>query len=197
MSGRELFRKHGAKVKLLVNIAKRFPKSFCQNRFEAACMDQGIFGQLKRYIWISTLAKSVGENVAIFPNVYFIHLEKLSIGNNVSIHQMCYIDAGGEIVIGSNVSIAHRTTILSSNHRYNEIDKPIKYQGMIYNKTTIDDNIWIGCGVTILAGVHIYSGSVVGANSLVTKDVLEDSVVVGNPARCIKGRSVSYNNIIK
>jgi acetyltransferase-like isoleucine patch superfamily enzyme len=118
MSGRDLFEKHGKKVQYLIKIAQLFPKSFRKNRLAASCMSRGVIGQLKRYVWISTLAKSVGENVAIYPNVYFEHVDRLSIGNNVSIHQMCYIDAGGEISIGNDVSIAHRTTVLSSNHRY-------------------------------------------------------------------------------
>jgi len=200
MSGRQLFEKHGKRIKALIKIAKLFPKSFRKNRLAAACMSRGKIGQLKRYIWISTLAKHVGENVAIYPNVYFEHVEKLSLGSNVSIHQMCYIDAGGEIVIGNDVSIAHRTTVLSSNHRYSEQDTPIKYQGMIHDRTIIEENVWVGCGVTILAGVHIQSGSVVGANSVVTKDVGKDEIVAGNPSKFIKMRastSIGSSNIIE
>ncbi len=188
MTGRELFRKYGTLVQLIIRILKRLPKTFRRNRLDAACMSRGIIGQLKRYIWISTLAKSVGENVAIYPNVYFEHVEKLSIGNNVSIHQMCYLDAGGEIEIGNDVSIAHRSTVLSSNHRYSNPDEPIKYQGMRKLKTIIDNNVWIGCGVTVLAGVHINSGCVIGANSVVTKSVESNSVTAGNPAKHIKNR---------
>ncbi len=188
MTGRQLFEKHGKKVEVLIRIARSFPKSFRQRRFLASCMSRGLCGQLKRYVWISTLAKSVGKNVAIFPNVYFEHLDRLTIGNNVSIHQMCYIDAGGEIEIGNDVSIAHRTTILSNNHHYTEIDKPIKYQGMDQAKTIIEDNVWIGCGVTVLAGTHLGYGSVIGANSVITKNVMTNEIVAGNPAHHIKDR---------
>ena len=59
---------------------------------------------------------------------------------------------------------------------------------MIHKKTIIDNNVWIGCSVTILAGVHVSSGCVIGANSVVTKDVNPDEIVVGNPARVIKKR---------
>lgn len=188
MTGREVFTKYGSLIQLLVGVAKHFPKSFRQRRLAAACMARGSIGQLRRYVWISTIARAVGANVAISPNVFFEHVDKLSIGNNVSIHQMCYIDAGGEIEIGNDVSVAHRTTILSSNHHYNDMSIPIKYQGMKHAKTVIDDNVWIGCGVTVLAGVHIGTGSVIGANSVVTKSIEENSVAVGNPAAIIKSR---------
>lgn len=73
---------------------------------------------------------------------------------NVSIHQMCYIDAEGGIEIDDNVSIAHRSTILSSNHGYADVDITIKYQGMILKRTILESNVWIGAGVSIMAGVH-------------------------------------------
>lgn len=192
MTGRDLFNKYGPILKIIIRVASIFPYSFRNRRFSAVCMKRGHLGQLKRYIWISTLAKHVGSNVVIFPGVYFEHIEKLTLGDNVSIHQMCYIDAGGEIEIGNDVAIAHRTTILSSNHRYSDPENPIKYQGMEWKKTIINDNVWIGCASTILPGVSIGSGSVIGANSVVTKCVESNSVVVGNPAKTIKKRIV-YN----
>ena len=101
---------------------------------------------------------------------------------------MCYIDAEGGIEIGNNVSIAHRSTILSSNHGYTDPIIPIKYQEMTLAKTIILDNVWIGCGCTILAGVEIGSGTVIGANSIVTKSIPENSVAIGSPAKRIKSR---------
>ena len=55
-------------------------------------------------------------------------------------------------------------------------------------KTTIEDNVWLGCGVTVLAGVTVGTGCVVGANAVVTKSLEKDSVAVGNPAVRIKAR---------
>ena len=131
----------------------------------------------------------MGKNVAILPGAFFEYIENLSIGDNVSIHQMCYIDAEGGIEIGNNVSIAHRCSILSSNHGYKRDDIPIKYQDMTLAKTIIHDNVWIGCGCVVLAGVEIGSGSVIGANSTVNRTIPGNSIAVGSPAKRIKSRS--------
>ena len=92
------------------------------------------------------------------------------------------------VEIGSNVSMAHGSTILSTSHTFEELDTPIKYQPMKLAETTIADDVWIGCGVVILAGVNVGTGCVIGANSTVTKDIGDFSVVVGSPAKVIKTR---------
>lgn len=188
MNGRTFFKKFGNIIDGLVVVQNIVPKRIRKYELKRICNKPGKVAMIRRYILLKTLAKYVGRNVAIFQGVYFENVEQLSIGDNVSIHQMCYIDAEGGIDIGNDVSIAHRTTILSSNHGYNVLDVPIKYQSMSLKRTTLKDNIWIGCGCTVLAGVCIESGCVVGANTTVTASIDENSVVVGNPAKIIKKR---------
>lgn len=154
MNGREFFVKYEREIDFLTGILSKFPRKFRQSRFEALRNKNGLLAILRRYLLLKTLVKQCGNNVAVFPGVFFENMENLSLGNNVSIHQMCYIDAEGGIDIGDNVSIAHRSTVLSSNHLYDSADKPIKYQGMELKATTIEENVWIGCGCTILAGGH-------------------------------------------
>lgn len=187
-SGRYKFAKYKKIITIMVKLVGIFPKCVRKWLFNHIRMYNGNIGILGRYVLIKTLAKSVGDNVAIFPGCYFEHVEKLSIGDNVSIHQMCYIDSEGEIEIGDNVSIAHRSSILSSNHGFKDKKIPIKYQKMNLAKTIIEENCWIGCGTVILAGVTIGSGCVVGANSTVTKSLPSEIVAVGSPARAIKNR---------
>ena len=187
-SGRYKFAKYKKIIKVLVKLTSRLPKGIRKWLFNHVRMYNGNAGILARYVLIKTLAKKVGDNVAIFPGCYFEHIEGLSIGNNVSIHQMCYIDAEGGIDIGDDVSIAHRTSILSSNHGYKDKKIPIKYQKMELAKTSIENDCWIGCGVVILAGVVIGSGSVVGANSTVTKSLPSKVVAYGIPAKAVKER---------
>lgn len=188
MNGRVFFQKYGHTMRRVSKALSLLPKRYRMMRFEMLRNKGGYLGILKRYLWLCTLAKSVGDNVVVFPFVFFENIENLQIGDNVSIHQMCYIDAEGGICIGNNVSIAHRCTVLSSNHRYDKVDTPIKYQGMQLAQTVLQDNIWIGCGSAVMAGVRIKSGCVIGANSTVTRSIPENSVVVGSPAKVIKKR---------
>lgn len=188
MNGREFFSKYCVHINRLTRIIGLLPQKIRSRRFEALRYKNGSIAMFKRYLYFKTLTKQCGENVAIFPGVFFENIENLVVGSNVSIHQMCYIDAEGEIEIGDNVSIAHRSTILSSNHGYKDPIIPIKYQNMILEKTKICNNVWIGCGCVVLSGVEIGSGTVVGANSAVTKSIPENSVALGSPAKRIKSR---------
>lgn len=188
MNGRQLFQKYGKIIDCMVAFTRKLPIKVRKWLLRVNRNKNGKMGMLFRYLAVSSLAKSVGKNVVIFPCVFFEHIENLSVGNNVSIHQMSYIDAEGGIDIGNDVSIAHRSTILSSNHSYQSTDQPIKYQEMILAKTIIKDNVWLGCGCVVLAGVIIESGSVIGANSTVSKSIPINSVAVGTPATRIKSR---------
>lgn len=188
MTGRELFERHYSIIRCLIKVTRLVPRRVRFWLLNINRNKSGTIALLNRYLVISTIAKKVGKNVVISPGVYFRHINNLSIGDNVSIHEMCYIDSEGEIEIGSDVSIAHRTSILSSNHGYKRRDIPIKYQEMEPAKTVINDNVWIGCGCVILAGTEIGSGCVIGANSTITKSVPDNSIAVGSPAKVIKSR---------
>ena len=188
MNGRAIFLKYGTVIRFLVNLTRKMPKRFRLWFYNINANRNGSLAMFNRYIAVSSLAKCVGNNVAVFPGVCFEYIENLILGDNVSIHQMCYIDAEGGVEIGNDVSIAHRSSVLSSNHGYKRDDIPIKYQDMTLAKTRINDNIWIGCGCVVLAGVEIGSGTVIGANSTVNKSIPENSIAVGSPARKIKNR---------
>ena len=149
---------------------------------------KGLKGILIRYILVKSLAKNCGDNVSIHPNVYLLEVSNMEIGDNVSIHPMCYIDGKGGIAIGSNVSIAHGVTIMSTNHKYDDLDTPIKYQGLSLNKVTIDSNVWVGSKATILNGINVRNGCVIGANSILTKNTIVNGVYVGNPAKLLRER---------
>ena len=77
---------------------------------------------------------------------------------------------------------------MSEEHIYIDRNLPIKDQGKTYAPVTIKDNVWIGAKATILSGVTIGTGAIVGAGAVVTKDVPENSIVAGVPARIIKNR---------
>lgn len=187
-TGRELFERYKLFIKIFVLYYKLYPNKTRQKLLAFHRYKNGKIGMLIRYAIIKSISKNVGENVSIHPNVFLFDVENIRFGNNISIHPMCYIDGSGGITIMDNVSIAHNVTIMSSSHTYALHDVPIKYQEMIYKETIIKDNVWIGSKSTILAGITINSGSIVGANSLVTKDVKENVVIGGVPAKIIKER---------
>lgn len=126
------------------------------------------------------LEGNIGENSTIIAPLNGAALDKLKLGNNVFINSGCLAMARGGITIEDNVMLASNVQLLSNNHDlYNRsilLCKPI----------LIKKGAWIGAGATILPGVCIGKYAVVGASAVVTKDVPDYGVVVGNPAKLIK-----------
>ncbi|QSJ20552.1 acyltransferase [Nostoc sp. UHCC 0702] len=132
----------------------------------------------------------LGNGVAIERNVdigcledTYIHIdEETFIGPNVCI-------AGpGDIKIGKNCMIAAHSGIYANNHNFADPMQLIKHQGITRKGIVIEDDCWLGHGVTVLDGVTIGRGSVIGAGAVVNKDIPPFSVAVGTPARVIKSR---------
>jgi len=145
-------------------------------------------GYVIRHAGYRKLCRTFGKGVSIGPGIFISYPENLSIGNDVSINEYCFISAAGSLSIGNSVSIGHRVTILTTEHRYNIKSKPIRESGLIYKPTVIDDDVWIGAGAILLAGIHINIGSIIGAGAVVAKDVPSYTIVGGVPARKIKMR---------
>lgn len=112
----------------------------------------------------------------------------VEIGNNCSLNSYSIIYGTGGVKIGNGVRIAASTTIVASMHRFDSADIPIYKQGHTAKGIIIEDDIWIGAGVTILDGVTVREGSIVGAGAVVTEDVPPYSIVAGVPARIVKKR---------
>lgn len=95
----------------------------------------------------------------------------------------------GKCTIGKHVMMGPDCTIYTRNHNFSDITKPMMEQGYAEEKEVIiGDDVWIGGNVTILPGVKIGSHSIIGACSVVTKDVPEYAIVAGNPAQIKKYR---------
>jgi acetyltransferase-like isoleucine patch superfamily enzyme len=111
---------------------------------------------------------------------------KLVIGDGCQIGHFNHIYATNEIVIEDNVLTADKVYISDNSHSYNDISKPIMYQKVVQlNKVKIGSGSWIGENVCII-GASIGKNCVIGANSVVTKDIPDYSVAVGAPAKVIK-----------
>lgn len=138
---------------------------------------------------------SIGDNVTLGKRTVLTawnSLEKepyVSIGNNTVIGDDCHITAIREILIGSNVLMGKKITITDNSHGkgvlLDEIIHPINRQLFSKGSVIIEDYVWIGDKVTILPGVTIGFNSIIGANSVVTKNIESNSIAVGNPAKII------------
>jgi acetyltransferase-like isoleucine patch superfamily enzyme len=102
----------------------------------------------------------------------------LIMGNNSSIGPYGYIGCSGKITIGSNVMFGPKCSLFAENHNFSDTEKTIKSQGVNQKGITIEDDCWIGSNVVILDGVTIGKGSVIGAGTLVTKDIEPGSFVL-------------------
>ncbi|MFY8285225.1 acyltransferase [Pseudoalteromonas sp. SSMSWG5] len=186
MTGRDVFRLFGVVftfLSFIIKILPRFFRVFLLNLFSSFPTNIGV---LIRFLLFKSLANKCGDNLYIGRWVIFKNLDRITVGSNVSIHDYCYIDAKGGVEIGNDVAIAHNCSFISFEHSFNKVNIPIKYQPLKFKKIYIADNVWIGCGVRVLAGTIIGEKTVIAANS-VTKGELEgERIYAGIPARVIK-----------
>ena len=186
--GRDIFQKGKPLLFAAARFYRIFPLKIRIKLLEHYRGMKGAKGLALRYALLQSVAKHCGDNVSIHPGVYLLHPQGLSLGDNVSIHPMCYLDATGGITVGNDVSIAHGCSILSTTHTYQDPYLPIKDQPLEAHETVLQDNVWCGAKVTVLCGVTVGTGSVVGANAVVTHSVPANTIVAGVPAREIKTR---------
>lgn len=116
---------------------------------------------------------------------------EITIGNNVNIETDCHISAINKVSIGDNVLIA--SFVYISDHSHGDVnamdgwmDAPLRRPLFSKGSVVIEDDVWLGEKVTVMPGVHIGRGAVIGANSVVTKDIPAYAIAVGSPARVIK-----------
>lgn len=135
--------------------------------------------------------KNAGKNIDIQKGARFSH--HCEIGNNSGIGQDSRLY--GKVIIGNDVMMGPNCWIYTQNHEYSSIDKPMNVQGPMPMKPVIIGNdVWIGGRVTILPGVKIGNGTILGAGAVVTKDVPDYAIVGGNPAKILKYRK---SNIVE
>lgn len=175
-------------INLSIYITKMLPRRIRLTLLNFFQNFSGTFAIGIRYILLKTLLKSCGDNVSVHKNVVLLGLDNLEIGDNVSIHPFCYIDGTGGLVIGKDVSIAHSSTILTTEHLYSDLNIPIKDQGIKNIPTVLKDDIWIACGVRILAGSHISNGTIIAAGAVVKGYIKPNSIYGGIPAKFLKDR---------
>lgn len=137
-------------------------------------------------------------NNTIFEGVQFMGKAKIEpycrligdpeiiLGNNFYLNAHCHFL--GEIKIGDNVMIGPKTIIWGRDHGM-ELGTPMNKQPHKKEPIIIEDDVWIGAGAIILKGVKIGTGAVIGAGSLVTKNIPPYAIALGSPAKVVKYRS--------
>lgn len=125
---------------------------------------------------------SIGQNVIIQGTGSF------SMGYGSFCGDGCVFGCNEKVHIGRDVMIAQYVTIRDTDHRFESTELPMVQQGIATSPVIIEDDVWLGHGVTVLKGVTVGKGSVVAAGSVVTKDVAPYSIMGGVPAKLIKSR---------
>jgi chloramphenicol O-acetyltransferase type B len=131
---------------------------------------------------------------------------KIVIGRDFYIGRDSFIES--DVIIGNDVIWANRVALVGRyDHNYQQIGRPIRHAEQVRDKdyswhglnnmTTIGDDVWVGYNTTILSGVNIGTGSIIAAGSVVTKDVEAYSIYAGVPAKKIKNRFDSEDDLIK
>jgi len=119
----------------------------------------------------------------------------IKIGNNCTINRFAILYGHGGLEIGNDVMIAPNVMIFPQNHIFQDTDVLIREQGISCVGIKIEDNVWLGAGAIILDRVTIGEGAVIGAGSVVTKDIPPYSIATGVPARVIKKRGKKIQKI--
>lgn len=148
----------------------------------------------KRESILKELFGSIGENVSIDAPLHCDHGNNIFIGNDVIIGMNCTFVDNQEIRIGNQVLIASDVKLYTSSHPIlpeERLEKDWKEKNTTFFKTyarpiKIKDNVWIGGGSILLAGVTIGENSVIGAGSVVNRSIPANCVAVGNPCKPIR-----------
>lgn len=147
-----------------------------------------------RNILFSLLFKKFGRNVMLDYRTYVRYPWKVSIGNHVAINRGCEFypsvqSEAGYIVLEDHVVLGPKVSIFSATHDYSTLALPDTSAPIVIGR-----HVWIGGNTTLLPGIVIGEGAVIGAGSVVTKDIPPFTVAVGNPAKVIKNRDVNVSN---
>lgn len=129
------------------------------------------------------IQRPIDESVTIFPPIQTNFGKHIFLGKNIVINHGCsFLDMGG-IYIEDNVLIAPKVNLLTEGH---PIDPAARHNTLCPGKVVVREGAWIGAAATVLPGVTIGRNAIVAAGSVVTKDVEDNTIVAGTPAKFVK-----------
>jgi acetyltransferase-like isoleucine patch superfamily enzyme len=150
-----------------------------------AAMLQGFAIPLRRLL-AKRIFKSCGDNVIIHHNVLFNVGSNIELGEGALLNRYVMLDDRASLKIGAYTMVAAGVTIETHTHPFEDFSKPIAISGREGRPVAVGPNSVLGYNVVVMAGVNIGERCIVGANSVVTKDVPDFTVVGGVPAKPIK-----------
>jgi acetyltransferase-like isoleucine patch superfamily enzyme len=135
---------------------------------------------------------AIGKYTKLHPTVIIRQGERITIGEHCLINHNNVLQAGkfnGRITIGNYVQTGANVMMFAFNHGTELNEIPMIEQDYFDGEIIIEDDVWIGAGSVILPGVRIRKGAVVASNAVVNKDIPENAIVGGVPAKILKYRS--------
>ncbi len=133
--------------------------------------------------------KRVGNNVNFMEGIIIKYPSEIELGNNITINQGCFIVGKGGLVFGNNIMIGADCKIVTTTHNSFTREKPMRDQGMSFEKITIGDDVWFGFNVVVLNGCKIGNGVILAAGCVLTTKHVEDYTIWGGvPAKNIGTR---------
>lgn len=131
----------------------------------------------------------LGDRVQVNRGVYLGAFgERFDVGDRTTFNRGALVDGRGSIRIGSDVLVGPYAQLISYQHRFADRSMPINIQGFELAEIVIEDDVWIGAGAIVLAGVTIGRGAIVAAGAVVTSSCPPYSILAGVPARVIGQR---------
>ena len=135
-----------------------------------------------RALFSKLIGQPVDDTFGLFPPFYTDCGKNIHLGKHVFINMGCKFQDQGGIFIGDGALIGHNVVLATLNHAMSPKDRATMVPAAIH----IGRNVWIGANATVLPGVTIGDGAIVAAGAVVTKDVPENTIVGGVPARIIQ-----------
>jgi acetyltransferase-like isoleucine patch superfamily enzyme len=138
---------------------------------------------IRRFFLLNVMKVELGEGSSVHMGLRLYTRGQIKLGKHTVIDRDCVLDSRGHLTIGDNVNLAPEVMILTAYHDPDSADFCA-----VYKPVVIEDYAWVATRALILPGVTIGRAAVVGAGSVVTKDVEPGTIVAGNPAKPIRKR---------
>lgn len=138
----------------------------------------------KMELMIRGILGKAGKNVAVLPPFHCDYGKNIEVGDNFIANYNCVILDVGKVTIGNNTMFGPNVSIITAGHPIHPDSRNSGYEYGI--GITIGDSVWLGSNVVVNPGVHIGNNVVIGSGSVVTKDIPDKVVAVGNPCRILR-----------